>query len=283
MKNILPTFVSSMLLLVMVTFSSAQQIYISNEPQRTLEKLDLASGSITTLYEIGAEPDDLVVNSQGQLIYSIPLPTLGQVCLWDPITGVNRVLVSGLKYARDLTIEPGGTSMLISQYTPGQILRFNFLTGTTTVLTKKLGTADGTAYDAAGHLFAVANHNTVVQIDPTTGAVLKTLVLEPHFSVNGGDGMTYDNYTGQLWISHDGKVGGVKEGGLIEVPTDLSGFTLYQTGKISNPDGIKSDGKGNLYIGAAWTAIEYNIPTDTITKNIVVKGADGVSLVPGTY
>jgi sugar lactone lactonase YvrE len=70
---------------------------------------------------------------------------------------------------------------------------------------------------------------------------------------------------------------------LIEVPTDLSGFTLFQTGKISFPDGIKSDGKGNLYIGALWTAVEYNIPDDKITKDIIVKGADGVSLVPGSY
>jgi len=49
------------------------------------------------------------------------------------------------------------------------------------------------------------------------------------------------------------------------------------------PDGIKSDGKGNLYIGAIHTVAVYNIPTNTVTRNIVVKGADGVSLVPGTY
>jgi hypothetical protein len=47
-------------------------------------------------------------------------------------------------------------------------------------------------------------------------------------------------------------------------------------------DGIKSDGKGNLYIGAIWSALVYNIPSNTITENIVVKGADGVGLVPGT-
>ena len=73
--------------------------------------------------------------------------------------------------------------------------------------------------------------------------------------------------------------------GLIEVRTDLSpsGVKRFQTGNINAPDGIKSDGKGNLYIGALWTAVEYNIPTDTITRRFVVKGADGVALVPGTY
>ena len=48
-------------------------------------------------------------------------------------------------------------------------------------------------------------------------------------------------------------------------------------------DGIKSDGNGNLYIGAIWTAAVYNIPTHTVTNDIVVKGADGVYPVPGTY
>lgn len=282
MQTIRGILIHCTLLFAIATHSSAQQIYIANEPQESLEKLDFTSGLVTTLYHIGAKPDDLVLNSQGQLIYSVG-GTLGDIHLFDPVTGSDTVLVSGLKYARDLTIEPGGASMLISLYVQGEIVRFNFVTGTTTVLFKKKGTVDGTAYDASGNLFAVANHNTVVQIDPVTGAVLKTLVLEPHVGVNGGDGMTYDSYTGQLWISHDGKLATGPEGGLIEIPTDLSGFTSYQTGKINDPDGIKSDGKGNLYIGAIWTAIEYNIPTDTVVKSVNVKGADGVALVPGTY
>ncbi|MGH9513717.1 MAG: hypothetical protein ACRD2U_16430 [Terriglobales bacterium] len=269
--------VYSILMALTGAFSAAQQLYIANEPLQTLEQLDLDTGIVTTLYNIGAKPDDLIVDSQGQLIYSVP--SLGDIYRFDPVTGTNTVLVSGLKYARDLLIEPNGNNMLISVYARGQIMRFNFATGTTTILTKKLGTTDGLAYDDSGHLFVIANHNTVVQIDPVSGAVLKTLVLEAHQGVNGGDGMTFDSYTGHLWISHDEK----GSGGLIEVPTDLSSFNFYQTGKMSFPDGIKSDGQGNLYIGCLWLAVKYNIPTDTITKSFIVKGADGVALVPGTY
>ncbi|MGH9529886.1 MAG: hypothetical protein ACRD2S_08225 [Terriglobales bacterium] len=259
------------------TGAPSGQLYFTNEPQKELERLDLDNGVTDVLYNIGAEPDDLIVDSQGQLIYSVP--SSGTIYRFDPVTGNNSVLVSGLKYARDLLIEPGGNSMLISVYALGEIARFNLITGTTTILTKKLGTADGLAYDDAGHLFAIANHNTVAQIDPVSGAVLKTLVLEPHSGTNGGDGMTFDSYTGHSWISHDER----GAGGLIEVPTDLSSSTLYQTGKMNYPDGIKSDGKGNLYIGSLWVALEYNIPSDEITKSFVVKGADGVALVPGTY
>jgi sugar lactone lactonase YvrE len=177
-------------------------------------------------------------------------------------------------------MEPGGTTMLIALTTVGKIARYSFISGTLTTLPKKPGASvDGLAYDPAGDLFAVVSHNTVCQLDPATGAILKTLVLEPHFKVNGGDGMTYDPYTGQLWVSHDGTAAT----GLIEIPTDLSGFTLYQNGKFRFPDGIVSDGKGNLYIGAIWTAVVYNIPTDTITHSFIVKGADDMALIPGTF
>jgi len=265
-----------LLLLAAVPHSYGQQLYIANEPQKQLQLLDLTTAQLTVLYNIGAKPDDLVVNSQGQLIYSVP--SLGTVSLFDPVAMTNTVLATGLKFARDLIIEPGGTTMLISVCAKGMIVRYDFVTGTTTVLAKKLGKVDGLAYDPAGELFAVARYNTIVQIDPVTGAVLKTLVLEPHQGVNGGDGMTYDSFTGQLWLSH----GGAGKG-LIAVPTDLSGFTFYQTGNIPSPDGIKSDGNGNLYIGAIHRVWVYNIPTDTITASYVVKGADGIALVPGTY
>ena len=141
--------------------------------------------------------------------------------LFDPRTGVNSVLVSGLTYPRDLVIERGGKTMLIAIYSPGQIVRFNFSTKTTVTLTKKLGSCDGIAYDSFGNLYAVANHNTIVQIDPVSGAVLNTLVLEPHSGVNGGDGLTYDSFSGSLWATHDGTTGK----GLIQIPISAAGFT----------------------------------------------------------
>jgi hypothetical protein len=275
-------------LILLITFSSsAQQLYISNEPLMRLQllNLDTTPPQITTLFQLTTDLDDLTLNSAGQLLYSIP--SLGQVDLFDPVTGQNTTLVSGLKYARDLEIEPGGQTMLIAIYSPGEIVRFNFSTGTTTVLTKKLGSCNGIAYDPNGNLYAVAGFNTIVQINPVTGAILDTLVLEPHHGINGADGLTYDSYTNSLWATHAGTTGL----GVVQIPVTAAGlgssFSLFLTPSLkltgSAPDGIKSDGKGNLYIGAIWTAAVYNIPTNTITQNIVVKGADGVSLVPGTY
>jgi len=277
------------LTLALLTCSSsfAQQLYISNEPQKSLQLLNLNTQppQLTTLYTAAAKLDDLTLNAAGQLLYSIP--SLGQVDLYDPTTGQNTVLVTGVKLPRDLAIEPGGQSMLIASYSPGQIVRFNFATGTTTVLAKKLGSCDGIAYDPYGNLYAVANHNTIVQIDPVSGTILNTLVLEPHHGINGGDGLTYDSYTGSLWATHDGTTGA----GLLQIPVTAEGlspsFSLYLFSPASvasnAPDGIKSDGLGNLYIGAIWDVVVYNIPTNEVTQVVKVKGADGVALVPGTY
>jgi sugar lactone lactonase YvrE len=273
--------VSVFILLAITSAALAQQLYIANEPKQELELLNLNTGAISVLYKLTADLDDLVLNSQGQLIYSIP--SLGQVDLFDATTGTNSILATGLKYARDLEIEPGGQTMLIAIYSPGSIVRYNFSTGAQTTLIKHLGTCDGIKYDGYGNLYAVADHNTIIRIDPVAGTILQTLTLEPHSGVNGGDGMTYDTYTGELWTTHDGTTGY----GVEEIFTNASGFTgaftLYPTPTVHAPDGIKSDGKGNLYIGAIHTVAVYNIPTNTVTQNIVVDGADGVSLVPGTY
>lgn len=267
------------------------QIYISNEGQSNLEQLNFNTGQITVLYQIGAEPDDLTLNSAGQLIYSVP--NLHTVNLFDPTTKVNTVLTNAISGARDLTIEPGGKSLLISKYSsPAQIWRYSFVNKMASVFFPKtagITAFDGTAYDAYGNLYAVASHNTIIQIDPVTGAIKNTLVIEPHNGVNGADGLTYDSYTNSLWATHDGKTSPLGFG-LMKIPVQASGFvstspgfTFYPLNQIGNMDGIKSDGKGNLYIGAIHTAVVYNIPTNTVLKSVVVKGADGVSLVPGTY
>jgi len=278
------------LALVSAAFSQLAQIYIANENQSNLELLKFNPTQLTTLYNIGAKPDDMTINSAGQLLYTVP--NLGTVQLYDPNTGIDRVVASGIMYARDLAIEAGGKTMLVAKYTgPAEIIRLNLTTGAQTVLVgkaAKLGTCDGIAYDGYGNLYAVANHNTIVQVNPTTGAIIATLVLETHSGVNGADGLTWDPSTQSLWATHDGKNLGtgllqifVKESGFLS--TTSTGFTFYPLAGITNVDGIKSDGLGNLYVAAIYDALVYNIPTHKIIQTVVTKGADGIALVPGTY
>jgi hypothetical protein len=296
--NIFRTYVLSVVVLLgLVSGSAAQQFYATGETTGNLDFVDLAAATVTPIYFAGGKPDSILLTSTGQLIYD--LAPQGILALYDPVAQTNTILATGLKSPRDMVFDvptvcnPNANSntVLVAEYSIGQIIRYNLTTHTFVKLGKQLGSktngfaVDGLAYDPLGNLFAVVSHNSVVQVDPCTGVVLNTLVLEPHYKVNGGDGMVYDSYSGQLWISHDGNN---NANGLIEVPTDLSSFSLFQVGQIPVPDGIVSDGKGNLYIGAGLKRLmAYNIPSDTLlhpaAKSLVVTGIDDLVLIPGTY
>jgi len=264
------------------------QIYIANEWEESLQQLNFATGALTTLYNIGGKPDDLTLSSTGALIYGVP--DSGTVNMYDPTTGVNTVLTNIIPGARDLTLEPGGQTLLISRIDdPAEIYRYSFVTNTATVFvpqTTGITSFQGTAYDSYGNLYAVAGNNTIIQLDPVTGATLNTITIEAHSGVNGADGLCFDSYSNSLWATMVGKVLGY---GLIQIPVQASGFVSTDPGftfyslPYGAPDGIKSDGRGNLYIGAIHTANVYSIPTHTTIETVVTDGADGVALVPGTY
>ncbi len=288
----LRAFGIALVISVAVSFSAnAQepaQIYISNEWAESLQLLNFSTGQLTTLYNIGGQPDDCTLGPNGQIIYGVP--NAGTISMFDPATGVNTLLASGIFGSRDLTLEPGGQTLLISKVAaPPSIYRYSFLTNTATVLfpkTKGITSISGTAYDAYGNLYAIASGNSIIQLNPVTGAIISTLTLQPHNGANGGDGLTYDSYTNSLWATTTGK--SVNGWGLVQIPVQQSGFVSttdfsFYPLSLGAPDGIKSDGNGNLYIGAIHTAMVYNIPSGKLTENVVTKGADGVALVPGTY
>lgn len=264
------------------TVVPAVNLYATGEASQLLQEVNMTTGVVTVLANLTNRPDSLILDSQGRLLYTTGGSGTGTVSRYDPSTKTVSVVMTGLSYPRDLIFDPGQTSLLVSNFGLGQILRLNLSTGAVTTLLTNQGTVDGLAYDPAGQLFAVVNHHTqIVQLDPTSGAILKTLTVVTDHTVGyyGLDGLTYDSYTGDLWVSDVGTGANC----LVEIPTDLSGFTLVQVGNFSSPDGIISDGHGNLFVGAGLvTVIEYNIPTNTITKRVKVSSVDDVVMVPST-
>jgi streptogramin lyase len=258
--------------------SFSQNIYATSENGKEIVEVNMSTGVLTVLYNTTSTLDSLIVDSQGRIIYTTTKS--GTVSMFDPSTGVNTVIASGFDAPRDLVFDPGETSLLVSNYGKSEIDRLNLVTGTWTPLIKKLGSVDGLAYDPQGDFFAAINHHTqIAQIDPTTGVILKTLtvVTNPAAGFYGLDGLVYDAYTGQLWATDVGTGANC----LVEIPTDLSTFTLVQVGNFSNPDGLTSDGNGNLYVAVAYArAYEYNIPTDTIAAKAKVPSIDDIALVP---
>ena len=239
----------------------------------------MSTGVVTVLFNTISTPDSLIVDSSGRILYTTQ--KIGTVSIFDPSTGSNSMIVGGLAYPRDLIFDPGQASILVSNFGKGEIDRVNLVTGTLTPLVTKLGTVDGLAYGPKGQLFAVINHHTqIAQINPATGAIVKTLTVVTNHTVSyfGLDGLTYDPYTGHLWATDVGTGANC----LVEIGTGLTTFKLHQVGNLPTPDGIVSDGHGNLYIGVNLAKVfAYNIPTDTITAKVKVKNVDDVALVPG--
>jgi len=270
--------------LILGSISTAQMFYVTSEPGQQLDLVDFSSGTVTNIYDIGSRPDSVIVNAQGQIFYTVT--PLGTLQMFDPNTGLDSVLAtfpSG--YPRDLVFDPEGKNILVSLYGIGKLGRYNLASGTATIFpSTPIGlTLDGLAYDPAGNLFAVVSHNTVCQLDPTTGAILQTLILEPPLNLNGGDGMVYDAFSKNLWVTRVSTLGD----GLIEIPLTESappvlGTPIFlQTGNMVTPDGVISDGQGNLYIGEGLQHLtEYNVPTDNILKRVLSPGIDDMAFVP---
>lgn len=277
------------LLIVLSSAATSQMFYATGESSQQLDLVNFSAGTVTDIYDIGSRPDSLLVNTQGQILYTVS--PLGTLQMYDPKTNTDTVLAKfGQGNPRDMVFDPGGNTILISLSATAQLARYDLKSGAVTIFPQKLqqlGSAlDGLAYDPAGNLYAVVSHNTICQIDPNTGAVLQTLVLEPHSGTNGGDGIVYDTFTKNLWVAHNSTSGD----GLIEIPLTqsnppvLGAPILLQTGNFHVPDGVISDGKGNLYIGEGLQFLtEYNIPGDTVVNRVKVPGIDSLAFAPANF
>ena len=130
----------------------------------------------------GGVLDSLIFDGTGtKIIYSI-IGT-NNIGIYNMVSQSNAVLNTSAPVgpgAADMTLEPSRTTFLLSNAQAGAtIQRINPITGATTTLSTgaQLGNVrpDGLAYDNNGHLFVVLNTSQVAQIDPTTGAILKTI------------------------------------------------------------------------------------------------------------
>ena len=120
----------------------------------------------------------------------------------------------------------------------------------------------------------VLQGSTVAQIDPVTGAVIRTLTIP---NSTGVIGVAFDPVSGHLFAS---VLIGTR--GIYEIPTDLSSATLVVPGLVAA--GLVADGNGHLFIAGGASGVdnvdEYTIATHTLTTGPSVFGINDVALAP---
>jgi streptogramin lyase len=250
---------------------------------------DTVTHVVTPVLNTGNGLDSLFFDPSGRIIYDEL--NAGTVMVYNPTTATNTTLFSQAgSQPIDLALEPSQTSFLVSDANNNQLDRISLSGGlinrlnTFYTTTGQAGRPDGIIYTPTGQLFVnvstgFTNAPThIEQINPTTGAILQTGVITGIFL----DGLTYDSVTGMLWASD------YNNGRLVEInPNNLSNFTVFTptgaTIATFGPDGIVSDGLGNLYIAsrANNTIIQYNIATNTATAVGSISGLDDLAPVSG--
>ncbi len=198
----------------------------------------------------------------------------------------------------DLAVDPSGTTFLVSNSSKNTVDRVNIATGATTLLADFGGNPgggrpDGITYDNAGHLYVVLGENQIDQINPTTGAIISTLLLPtpPGASTPQADGLTYDAATGFLYVASDD--GGVYQVGINSTTGALISQTYTQ---VLTPEGLATtEFDGIASLGATLYLVNrdvggvlasLNAATGAVTGSVTERSAfDGGAddIAPATF
>ena len=152
----------------------------------------------------------------------------------------------------DLALVPGGNSVLATSDDTGKIYEVNLNDPGQTPATFGSGQyTDGIAFDSSGRLFAVSSDSAIVELDPTNFTVMAT-----SGPMLGLDGLAFDPFTGNLFVSSHAVNSVSGRQGFYEVSLQPGSFlhaTLITSSAFPttfSPDGLESDGEGNLYLAS---------------------------------
>jgi len=243
--------------------------YISNTVGQDIETWDLTTNTMGVLTPSAGGPtsagtiDSLVFVSPTELIYSIIGATPGEIGVYTCTafavngtcsgTSTNAELALGyppvnpngqLNMPADLAVDPNSVSpgtFLVSSSGNNSVYRINYSTGQVVASFNFGMRPDGIIYDTAGDLFVVLNESEIAQINPLTGAIIKTLALPtpPGAATPQADGLTYDAAKGYLYVASD-------DGGVYQVNTSLTTQVYTQLLFPANTDTTEFDGITSL-------------------------------------
>lgn len=246
--------------------SNATTVYVSTLFSNTIEKVDTDTQTVTVVAP-AYSPDSLLFDSQGRIIYTNYGG--GEVRRIDLTNNTDTVLASGLSHPVDMALADGGSVLYVSNQGSGIINKLDLSNNALTNLANGTpGSTNGLSFDSKGNLFAVLGSNTLAQISLITGAVINSVTLPGTLYL---DGLTFDVVTGLLYVSSEAN------SSIYSLdPTQLAlGGTLV-TSVIPIPDGLTSDGKGNLWVAALGGNLwQYDLTAGVATpRSPIIPGLD---------
>jgi hypothetical protein len=116
----------------------------------------------------------------------------------------------------------------------------------------------------------VLGQNEVAQLDPVTGAVIKTISVP-----NQPDALTFNATTGKLYVSSDG-------GGFYTVDPGLTSASFTSISGDPVFDGMATSGNLLYFVVRGKNGVQYDLNTGQITETSpFISGADDITLVAG--
>jgi len=228
--------------------------------------VDATCSAATTDFVTGlpsAGPDSIVFDHHGHVVISNP--DVETLTLADATTGaiinahLNDPTVNGgilFPQTADLAMDPNSDNVWAIGYGNGGIATVNSQTGATHIFADFGHPLGGIAFSTSGRLFVSTHDGYVFELDPMTGAVLDTL------SVGGFlDGMSYDSYSGRLFISGCS--------GFCEVAVTPSLSFVASRVLPYSSDGVSANGKGQvIWVGNS----SLNSFNEADSSNMVLAG-----------
>ena len=264
--------------------ASATTLYATSIAGSEIYQVDTVANTATPYLNTQYPADSIIFDLSQNVIYT--RITTGEVRLYNPSSSTDSLIASGFNGPADMTLEPGGNTMLVSEFYGGKIDRINLTThAVSTLLSPVSSGPEGLAYDGS-RLFAnlgvrsTAAQKYVAEINPVTGAIM---AQSPLFS--SLDGLTYDPYSARLYATS------VFGNTVYEIdPNNLNnvqdlGVSL-KLGSIPGPDGITTDGIGNLFVASSDSlgdghVYQIDLINNTLTQKTYVYGLDDLAPASG--
>ena len=229
-------------------------LYASDLDKPQIYKVDKTTGDLLETIPVSEPVDSLIFDSNNNIIYSAySVSGVGQIRRVNPTVGISSdtLLATVGNKAVDLALVPGGEFVLATSQATGKIYEVDVNHPGQTPATFGSGQyTGGIVYDSSGRLFAVGN-SKIVELDPKTFSVIAS-----SGTLSGLDGMAFDPVTGDLIAGSRAINSSSGREGFYELSLQSSSFlhaTLITKSSFPttfDPDGLESDGEGNLYFAS---------------------------------